>query len=351
MVNFQLIHARFKNMHDKIIFFETEPEEKDYLLRGLGGQNVTFMPEKLDPYNAGDFKDYDIISTFISSDLSEKTLTLLTNLKMIATRSTGFDHIDLSQCRSRGIVVANVPSYGEYTVAEHTFALILSLSRNIHKAYMRMKASEHFTFEGLIGFDLKGKTLGVIGAGHIGMHVIKIARGFSMRVLAYDVQKSPLLADVLGYDYVTLDELLEQSDIISIHAPYNKNTHHLINRKNIAKIKKGSLLINTARGGVVETEALLQALDEGILAGAGLDVLEGEKLVREEKEILSRSYSTEEMRVLLANHMLMNRENVVITPHLGFYSREAVQRILDTTIENILGFLKNEPINVVGQGI
>ncbi|HSE43441.1 MAG TPA: hydroxyacid dehydrogenase [Acidobacteriota bacterium] len=332
----------------KIVFFEIEIGEREQLQKLLPEGNVVYTPEKLDPITSAEFKDAEIISTFISSDLSEKTLKGLTNLKMIATRSTGFDHIDLAECRRRGIVVANVPSYGEYTVAEHTFALILSLSRNIHKAYMRMRSSaEQFTFEGLMGFDLKGKTLGVIGAGHIGMHVIKIARGFSMRVLAYDVQKSPLLADVLGYEYGTLDHLLENSDIISIHAPYNKHTHHLINQSNIDRIKKGALLINTARGGVVETEALLHALDRGILGGAGLDVLEGERLVREEREILSKSYSAEEMRVLLANHLLMNRENVVITPHLAFYSKEAVMRILETTVENILAFQRSEQLNVV----
>ena len=335
-------------MRQKIIFFETEPGEKEYLLKQLTDGDASFSQDRLSESNADEFSDFDIISTFISSDLSGNTLRRLGKLKMIATRSTGFDHIDLSECQKRQIVVANVPSYGEYTVAEHTFALILSLSRNIHKAYMRMKSSEEFTFEGLMGFDLRGKTLGVIGAGHIGMHVIKIARGFSMRVLAYDVQKSPLLSDVLGYDYVSLDQLLENSDIISMHAPYNKHTHHLINQGNIHKIKKGALLINTARGGVIETEALLRALDEGILAGAGLDVLEGERLVREEKEILSRSYSAEEMRVLLANHLLMNRENVVITPHLAFYSKEAVMRILETTCHNILAFIKGEPTNRVG---
>jgi D-lactate dehydrogenase len=212
---------------------------------------------------------------------------------------------------------------------------------------MRMKSTEKFTFEGLQGFDLKGKVLGVIGAGHIGLHVIKIARGFSMKVLAYDVRQSQLLADVLGFEYVSLEELLRKSEIISIHCPYSSKTHHLLNRQNIDWIRPGTILINTARGGIVQTEALLYALDQGILAGAGLDVLEGEKMVREEKEILSGNYTPEELRILIANHLLMNRENVVITPHLAFNSREAVMRILDTTCENISGFLKGELTNRV----
>lgn len=340
-------HTRGLFMQHKITFFEVEPWEKDYLSEKVPANISVFTPDKLHEGNVDKHRDSTIVSTFINSDLSQKILSPLLNLKMIATRSTGYDHIALDECRRRQIAVSNVPTYGEYTVAEHTFALILSLSRNVHKAYLRMKSAERFTFEGLQGFDLKGKVLGVIGAGHIGLHVIKIARGFSMKVLAFDVQQSQLLADVLGFEYVPLQELLRKSDIISIHSPYNSKTHHLINRKNIEWMKRGTILINTARGGIVETEALLYALDEGILAGAGLDVLEGEKLVREEKEILSGTYTPEELRVLIANHLLMNRDNVVITPHLAFNSKEAVTRILEATSENIDSFLKGEARNRV----
>jgi D-lactate dehydrogenase len=216
----------------------------------------------------------------------------------------------------------------------------------VHKAYVKTIRGD-FSLQGLKGFDLKGKTLGVIGAGHIGLHVIKMARGFDMKVLAYDVAKNHFLEEVLGFRYADLDFLLQNSDIISLHAPYSSKTHHLINRDNIQKIKKGALLINTARGALVDTHALVQALDEGILAGAGLDALEGEDLIKEEKQILSHQFDQEKLETLLKNHILIQRDNVVITPHIGFYSQEALQRILETSIDNIRSFLSHNPVNKV----
>lgn len=330
---------------DRIIFFEMEPWETESLSSSFPA--ATFIPEKLTLQNVEVYEDAGIVSPFIYSDLSTRVLSRLPRLKMISTRSTGYDHIDLEECRRRGIAVSNVPTYGENTVAEHTFALILALSRNVHKAYFRMRATEQFSFAGLQGFDLKDKTIGVIGAGNIGMHVIKMARGFSMRVLAYDVNHSPFLADVLSFKYISLEELLAQSDIITLHAPLIPQTHHLINQDNIRLIKKGAILINTARGGLVQTHALLTALNEGILSGVGLDVLEGEKLVKEEKEILTRNYTPEELKLVVSNHVLMNDERVVITPHIGFNSREAIQRILDTTDENISAFLAGQTLHSV----
>jgi D-lactate dehydrogenase len=331
----------------RIVFFEMEPWETRYLLHHFPSDIAEFTAEKLTSQNVARFRDAAIVSTFIYSDLSAAILSELPALRMIATRSTGYEHIALEECRRRGIIVSNVPSYGENTVAEHTFALILTLSRNVHKAYFRMKSAEEFSFEGLQGFDLKGKTIGVIGAGHIGMHVIKIARGFSMHVLAYDVQQSALLADVLNFEYVSLEEILSNSDVITLHVPYNRHTHQLINARNIRLIKKGAILINTSRGGLVETQALLMALNEGILSGVGLDVLEGEKLVKEEKEILTRNYTADELRIMISNHLLMNKENVVITPHIAFNSREAIQRILDTTRENIEAFRQGKILNAM----
>jgi D-lactate dehydrogenase len=329
------------------LFFEMEPWETAYLSRYFSSEQATFLPDRLTAENASQYANCQIISTFIYSDLSKNIIENLPQLRLIATRSTGFDHIDLSECKRRGISVSNVPSYGENTVAEHTFALILALSRNVHKAYFRMRNSAEFSFVGLQGFDLQGKTIGVIGAGHIGMHVVKIARGFSMKVLAYDVNRSAFLADVLNFEYVSLEELLSRSDIITLHAPYNAKTHHLINTGNVRLVKKGAILINTARGGLVETAALLAGLDEGIFSGVGLDVLEGEKLVKEEKELLTGNYTLDELKLLISNHLLMNNENVVITPHIGFNSREAIQRILETTRDNIQAFLQGRPVNLV----
>lgn len=296
--------------------------------------------------NASKALDAEVISVFIYSKMTEELLSHLSNLKFIATRSTGFDHIDLDTCAKNQILVSNVPYYGENTIAEHTFGLILALSRNIHKSYIRTTRND-FSIEGLKGFDLKKKTLGVVGAGRIGLHVIRVAKAFGMDVLAYDVKEDQFLADVLGFTYVSLEDLLAQSDIISLHVPYNTHTHHLINKDNIRLIKKGAILINTARGGIVDTEALLEALDQGILSGAGLDVLEGEESILEDKRMVYDPSDLETMTNLVKDHILLSKDNVVFTPHIAFYSQEALERIIDTTIENIAAFCLGSKLNVV----
>lgn len=331
----------------KIVFFQINDWEIKHIKNKLKGYKIEFYKETLNINNVNKAKDADIISIFIYSNIDKKILNKLSKLKMIATRSTGFDHIDTNECKKRGIVVCNVPSYGENTVAEHTFALILSISRNIHKAYIKTLRND-FTIEGLKGFDLKGKTLGVVGAGHIGLHVIRIAKGFGMNVLVNTIHPDPFLAEVLDFKYVSLEELLKNSDIITLHVPYNKSTHHLINKNNIKLIKKGAILINTARGSVVDTEALIEALDKKILAGAGLDVLEGEDLIKEEKQLLYDKKKIEVLGNLVKDHILLSKDNVVFTPHIAFYSQEALERILDTTIDNIIWFISGNPRNVVG---
>jgi D-lactate dehydrogenase len=269
----------------KIAFFEIQNWEKKILKKQLKNHELIFFKETLEQEYIKKIKNIDLLSVFIYSKVNKKILSQLPKLKMINTRSTGFDHIDLKEVKKRKIVVCNVPSYGENTVAEHTFALILALSRNIHKTYLRT-TRENYSIEGLKGFDLKNKTIGVIGAGKIGLNVIKIAKGFDMNVLAYDAYPNNFMADILDFQYVELNEIFKKSDIISLHTPYNENTHHLINKKNINLIKKGAILINTARGGIVQTEALIEALDKKIILGAGLDVLEGEELIKEEKQLL-----------------------------------------------------------------
>jgi D-lactate dehydrogenase len=336
-------------VHMKAVFFETAPWERRYLARALKGAGLaaTFVTEPLGPATAASARGAAIVSVFIYSQLTAPVLRRLPGVRFIATRSTGFDHIDLKACRAKKILVANVPAYGENTVAEHTFALILSLSRNLHRAYVRTVRG-NFSLAGLQGFDLKGKTLGVVGAGRIGMHVIKMARGFGMRVLAYDTRKDPFLSEVLDFEYAPLDQLLRESDIVSLHTPYAPATHHLMNRQRFGRMKRGALLINTARGGLVDTNALVWALDQGIVGGAGLDVLEGEELVKEERQLLDEDLPKERLVTALKNNILLHRENVVITPHIAFDSREALQRILDTTAANIAHFLRGTPANLVG---
>lgn len=331
----------------KIAFFEAHEWEKPYLKEKLKGYNVLFFKGTINEANIDKFKDADIVSVFIYSKVDKALINKLKNLRLVSTRGTGFDHIDLDECRKRKITVCNVPTYGENTVAEHTFALILSLTRKTHKAWERTRRL-NFSQEGLMGIDLRGKTLGVIGVGNIGKHVIRIAKGFEMDVVAFDVFKIRGLEKKFGFKYVNFDALLKKSDIISLHCPYNKKTYHLINKSNIKKIKKGALLINTARGALIETNALVNALDSEILSGAGLDVLEDECLIKEDAQVMSKHFPDKcDMKVILQDHILAKKDNVIITPHNAFNSVEALQRILDTTVDNIRHFLNNKSINIV----
>jgi len=331
----------------KLAFLELQDWEQKYLRGRIdGAHELVALREVLEDKHLSRIADAEIVSPFIYSKLTAARLAKLPKLKMVATRSTGFDHIDIAECAKRGIMVCNVPFYGENTVAEHTFALILALSRKVHEAFVRVRAG-NFSLDGLRGFDLKDKTIGVIGAGRIGLHVIRIARGFGMKVLAFDVKRDNFWAEVLGFEYADLNDLLGRSDIITLHAPYNRHTHHLINRDNIDKIKRGAILINTARGGLVNTDALLKALDDGILAGAGLDVLEGEETIYEESALLGDAVNPEKLRTALQNHVILKKPNVVFTPHNAFNSQEALERILDTTAENIAAYVAGTAKNVV----
>ena len=333
----------------KIAFFEMEEWHTEYLReRCPPDWDLQIFGETLRPATASLAEQAMVVSTFIYSEVTEDLMGKLSCLRLVCTRSTGYDHIDIAACRKRDILTSNVPRYGENTVAEHAFGLILSLSRKIYQAYQRTIRLD-FSLQGLRGFDLKGKTIGVVGAGAIGLHVIRIAKGFGMEVLACDARQQPLLAEVLGFRYVSLEDLLSNSDVISLHVPLIPETVHLINNDTIRLIKKGAILINTARGGVVDTGAIVTALNEGILAGAGLDVLEGEESIKEEAQLLGKELPVEKLRAIVQSYALLHRENVIITPHIGFYSVEAEERILDTTIENIQGFLSGAPRNLVSE--
>ncbi len=330
-----------------IVFLEVEAWEEDILKRLCPpAWRARYYAAEADRIDLDKIGDAHIISVFIYSNLDASVLRQLPSLRMIATRSTGYDHIDMAYCRERNIVVSNVPSYGANTVAEHAFALLLSLSRNIYQARERTLHND-FSFHGLQGFDLMGKVLGVIGTGQIGEHVIRIAKGFEMQVLAYDPHQDVAGSQQLGFEYVDFDALLTRSDVISLHCPLTAQTQHLIGMHAFKKMKKGVYLINTARGGLIDTEALLWALDEEIVAGAGLDVLEEEEAVREERELLSGRFDGHKLQAVLRNHILSKHEQVIITPHIAFNSREAVERILETTLENISAYLAQAPNNVV----
>jgi D-lactate dehydrogenase len=331
----------------RIAVFELEDWEQQAFRELEADHEVSYHTRELDADNAADFADVEAVSPFIYSRLDAEVLAALPNLRLIATRSTGYDHIDTAACRARGVTVCNVPSYGENTVAEHVFGLLLTISHNLTEAIDRTRRGD-FSPVGLQGFDLRGRTLGVIGTGAIGRHVIDIARGFGMAVLAHDRHPDDVLAERDGVRYVGLDALYAGSDVISLHLPETDATRGMIGAEALDRMRDGVVLINTARGGLIDVHALLRALADGKVAAAGLDVLPEEPVIREETEVLRSLFRAEyDYRTLLADHVLLRMRNVFITPHSAFNTREALERILVTTVANIRGFANGTPQAVV----
>lgn len=333
----------------KIIFFEVSKLEQDFFQDSFKGLDISFHEEKLNENSVEKAKDADVVCVFVNSLLNKNVIDAIPNLKFIATRSTGFDHIDCEYAKTKGIKVSTVPSYGSHTVAEFAFGLILNLSRKIIIANNHVRELEDFNYNsGMEGFDLAGKTLGVVGTGKIGKNVVKIAKGFAMNVVAYDLYPDLAFAKENNFAYRTLPEVMKEADVITLHTPYTKENHHLINKENISLVKNGSYLINTARGELIDTEALVFGLKEGGLAGFGADVLENEKQLKDEKSFLMSGKATEEERKIIKfNHDLMTMPNVVITPHVAFYSHEAVTEILKITVDNIKGCMSDSFVNLV----
>ncbi len=331
----------------KLAFFELEGWEAGALQKEFPGHELFFSPLPLHEY-FGEDVSFDAISVFVNSKLDKATLLRFPKLKFISARCTGYDHIDLEACKERGIAVSYVPGYGDNTVAEFAFGLILNLTRKIYDAIDAVKEKDSFDFKGFRGTDLKGKTLGVIGTGRIGKEAVRIAKGFGMNVLAFDIHPDMKFAAEAGISYAPFEELLKQSDIISLHAPLTAETRHIINMQNADLIKRGAYLVNTARGPLVETDALVYALQRGILKGAALDVLEEEGDMRDEMAFLKKEKVAEgELKTVMENHILMRMPNVLVTPHNAFNSQEALERILATTIRNVKGFLGGNLENTV----
>ncbi|PLW82119.1 hydroxyacid dehydrogenase [Kineobactrum sediminis] len=332
----------------KLYIFEVENWEREAFDKLSGSYEISFVEETLSADNATDYADAEGISTFIYSQLTRETLDALPHLGIIASRSTGVDHIDMDTCKERGITVCNVPSYGRNTVAEHVFGLLLMISHRLEEAVDRTRKGD-FSPRGLTGFDLRGKTIGVIGTGDIGKAAIGIAAGFGMKVLAFDIKPDTSAARELGFNYVDLDTLLENADVITVHLPSTPKTRDFIGEPQFAKMKPGAVLINTARGDIVNITALAKALAEGKLSAAGLDVLPGEPVMREDTEVLRSVYEQKhDLASLLADEVLLRMRNVVVTPHSAFNTREAVERILSSTIDNLELYAQDQqPDNVV----
>ncbi len=333
----------------RVVLFELEEWEREAFAPLREHHEVSHVKGALNADNAAEHAEAEVISTFIYSKLGADTLHRLPKLRLIASRSTGIDHIDMDYCREHGITVCNVPSYGDHTVAEHVFALLLAISHRLMEAVERSRKGD-FSAIGLQGFDLSGKILGVVGTGSIGRCVITIARGFGMTVLATDVRPDYDFAAEACFDYVSLEGLLADADVVTLHVPETSATRHLIGEKEIAAMKDGAVLINTSRGAVVDIHALLRALADGRLRAAGLDVLPEEPVIREEAELLRAVFTDHHnLSELLVDHILLRMNNVVITPHSAFNTHEAVQRIMDTTLANITAYAAGEPRNAVAE--
>jgi D-lactate dehydrogenase len=345
-----------------IYFVETESHEQPVFADALKGHAVRFVSSlrAVGP-------DAEILSIFLHSRITRAFLDQHPALRLIATRTSGYDHIDLAECGNRGITVCLVSNYGDNSVAEHTLALMLAVARRTREA---REACRHRTFSYATtrAFELKGATVGVVGAGRVGLHVIRLARAFEMTVVVTDVHWETHLQEVLGFRYVPFDELLRVADIITLHVPLTPSTYHLLNREAFARCKRGVFIVNTARGAVIDTAALIEALNIGIVAGAGLDVIEEEKVMREDWTTLATRAIVEdlhataspdapqvvdprrlvELQALMSNGTLITRPNVFFTPHIAFNSVQAVERINQTTVGNIQAFLAGRPVNVIG---
>jgi D-lactate dehydrogenase len=285
-------------------------------------------------------KKYEVLSVFIYSTMNKEVLAKLPVLKMIATRSTGMDHVDLDECKKRKIVVSGVPEYGSRTVAEYAMALMLAVAKKIIPAHQSIEEGE-FSPEGLTGIDLFGKTLGIVGVGKIGENVVRIGKGLGMRIIGVEKNPDPALAKKLGFKYVDLPTCLKEADVVSLHVPSNPETYHLINKQNIKLMKPTAILINTCRGPVVDTEALVWILNNQKLRGVGLDVTEEEDKVENISMVTSHKPTKNDLQEVLSYHLLRDRDDVVFTPHNAFNTQEAIGRIIKTTIENIEGFIKS----------
>ncbi|MGO8771219.1 MAG: hydroxyacid dehydrogenase [Mycobacterium sp.] len=331
----------------KIIIVEAEQWEQSLCSRLESEHQVVYSTVALTRDTIDGFADAEVISPFVDSRLDAELLARLPRLRLVATRSTGFDHIDLDYCAVHRIMVCNVPDYGDSTVAEHVFALLLGLARHLVDAAERTRRGV-FTRSGLRGFELQGKVLGVIGTGRIGRRVIEIARGFGMTVVATDLYPDHTAAARLGFRYAALVDTLAAADVLTLHVPATADTVHLISDREFAIMKPDMVLINTARGPVVDVAALIRALTAGQVAAAGLDVLPEEPVVREEAEIFrNRAIAEPQLKTLVANHVLLGLPNVLVTPHNAYNTSEALHRIIQTTLDNIEAFARGEPRNVV----
>ena len=324
----------------KIAMFDTHGYDRESFARNNEhfGFDITYLEPRLGRATAKLAEGHDVVCAFVNDRADGETLRVLHagGARLMALRSAGYNHVDLNVAAELGLPVVRVPAYSPHAVAEHAVALVLALNRKIHRASARVR-EWNFSLEGLVGFDLYQKTVGVIGTGKIGRVAATIFRGFGCRVLCYDVFPDAEFAAKIGAEYVSLDELYRSSDIVTLHAPLTPETHHLIDEAALSKMKKGAFLINTSRGALVDSTALVRALKRRALGAAGLDVYE------EEAGIFFQDLSNQVLQDdVLAR--LLSFPNVLITSHQAFMTNEALANIAEVTLESVRAFARGEPL-------
>lgn len=319
----------------KIAFFSSKIYDKIYFNRYNTYHELKYFENPLNAESVDLTNGYDGVCVFVNDQLNADVIAQLAarNIKIIALRCAGFNNVDLQAAQKHGIAVVRVPAYSPHAVAEHAVALIMTLNRKTHKAYNRVREG-NFSLERLTGFDLYGKTIGVVGTGKIGEVFATIMKGFGCKVLAYDIQPNPVLVNA-GVHYTELNELFAQSDIISLHCPLTPQTNRLINSESLEKMKPHTMLINTSRGGLIDTKAVINALKNGKLGYLGIDVYE------QEADLFFNDFSESIIQddVLMR---LMSFPNVLITAHQGFFTEEALTQIAQVTLQNLSDFENNQ---------
>lgn len=318
----------------RVAVFSTKRHDREYLAAANGGSHqLNFLESRLNEETAPLAAGAPAVCLFVNDVASDRVLTQLAagGTRLIALRSAGFNHVDIEAANRLGLTVVRVPAYSPNAVAEFTVGMILALDRKYHRAHSRVREG-NFSLEGLLGFDLHTRTVGIVGTGKIGHLVARILSGFGCRVIAHDPHPDPDTRD-LGVEYMTLDQLLAKADIVTLHTPLTPETHHLINQRSLRDMKQGAMLINTSRGALVDTEAVIDALKDGRLGSLGLDVYE------EEADLFFEDLSNQ----VIADDVfsrLLTFPNVLITGHQAFFTHDALTQIAETTISNITLFEK-----------
>ena len=326
-------------MDKKLFMYDAKPHDREFFDRANGGGEfeIKYFPGRLEPDTAKLAEGYPAVCVFTHDDVGAEVIRCLheRGVGLVTLRCAGYNHVDLEAAHDT-LRIVRVPAYSPHAVAEHAAGLLLALNRKLHRAYGRTRDG-NFSLEGLMGFDLHGKTAGVIGTGRIGRCLIEILSGFGMDVLAHDVKQDEAYARKAGFRYVGAEELYARADVVSLHMPLTPDTHHFIDRDSVSRMKKGVFLVNTSRGKLIDTEALIEGLKDGTIGAAGLDVYE------EEEQYFYEDWSgTPIGDDVLAR--LLTFPNALVTSHQGFFTREALTSIAETTLANVRRFVEGEPL-------